>query len=98
MKVSVSWLRDFVDVDITIPELARLITMAGLEVEEIHYVGLALPGEESMRGSGSYEMNITGIGWDPATIVVASISEVMPHPNADRLVLCKLFDGQGRSA
>ena len=27
-------------------------------------------------------------------MVVASISEVMPHPNADRLVLCKLFDGQ----
>ncbi len=25
---------------------------------------------------------------------MASISEVMPHPNADRLVLCKLFDGQ----
>ena len=94
MKVPVSWLRDFVDIDISIPELARRITMAGLEVEEIHYVGLALPGEESMRGSGSYEMNITGIGWDPATIVVASISEVMPHPNADRLVLCKLFDGQ----
>jgi phenylalanyl-tRNA synthetase beta chain len=94
MKVPVSWLRDFVDIDISIPELARRITMAGLEVEEIHYVGLALPGAESMRSSGSYEMNITGIGWDPATIVVASISEVMPHPNADRLVLCKLFDGQ----
>jgi phenylalanyl-tRNA synthetase beta chain len=94
MKVPVSWLHDFVVIDISIPELARRITMAGLEVEEIHYVGLALPGEESMRGSGSYEMNITGIGWDPATIVVASISEVMPHPNADRLVLCKLFDGQ----
>jgi len=94
MKVPVSWLRDFVDIDISIPELARRITMAGLEVEEIHYVGLELPGAESMRDSGSYEMNITGIGWDPATIVVASISEVMPHPNADRLVLCKLFDGQ----
>jgi phenylalanyl-tRNA synthetase beta chain len=93
MKVPVSWLRDFVDIDIPIPELARRITMAGLEVVEIHYVGLALPGAESMRDSGSYEMNITGIEWDPVKIVVASISEVMPHPNADRLVLCKLFDG-----
>jgi phenylalanyl-tRNA synthetase beta chain len=53
-----------------------------------------LPGVESMPGSDSNEINITGMGWDPATIVVASISEVMPHPNADRLVLCKLFDGQ----
>ena len=93
MKVPISWLRDFVDIDISIPELAHRITMAGLEVEEIHYVGLALPGKESIRGSGSYEMNITGIEWDPAKIVVASISEVMPHPNADRLVLCRLFDG-----
>lgn len=94
MKVPITWLRDFVDIDIPIPELARRITMAGLEVEEIHYVGLALPGEEAMRSSGSFEMNITGIDWDLTKIVVASISEVMPHPNADRLVLCKLFDGQ----
>jgi phenylalanyl-tRNA synthetase beta chain len=94
MKVPVTWLRDFVDIEISIPELAHRLTNAGLEVEEIHYVGMALPGAEAMRGSGSYEMNISGIDWDPAKIVVASISEVMPHPNADRLVLCKLFDGQ----
>lgn len=94
MKVPVSWLRDFVDIDISIPELAHRLTNAGLEVEEIHFVGMALPGADAMRGSGSYEMNITGIEWDAAKIVVASISEVMPHPNADRLVLCKLFDGQ----
>jgi phenylalanyl-tRNA synthetase beta chain len=34
MKVPISWLRDFVEIDISIPELARRITMAGLEVEE----------------------------------------------------------------
>ena len=27
-------------------------------------------------------------------IVVARIDEVLPHPNADRLVLCKLNDGK----
>ena len=26
--------------------------------------------------------------------MVARIDEVMPHPNADRLVLCRLFDGE----
>jgi len=26
--------------------------------------------------------------------VVGAISEVMPHPNADRLTLCRLFDGR----
>jgi phenylalanyl-tRNA synthetase beta chain len=93
MKVPISWLRDFVEIDISIPELAHRITMAGLEVEEIQFVGLALPGAEALLGSGSYEMNITGIGWETDKIVVASISEVLPHPNADRLVLCKLNDG-----
>ena len=37
---------------------------------------------------------MTGLAWDREKIVVASISEVMPHPNADRLTLCKLFDGE----
>jgi phenylalanyl-tRNA synthetase beta chain len=35
MKVSVAWLRELVDVRLTVPELARTLTMAGLEVEEI---------------------------------------------------------------
>ena len=39
-------------------------------------------------------LKVSGIEWDREKLVVASISEVMPHPNADRLVLCKLFDGQ----
>ena len=36
----------------------------------------------------------SGLEWDREKIVVASISEVLSHPNADRLVLCKLFDGK----
>jgi phenylalanyl-tRNA synthetase beta chain len=39
-------------------------------------------------------VKISGLAWDADKIVTASVSEVMPHPNADRLVLCKLFDGQ----
>ena len=88
MKVPISWIKDFVDIDLPIPELAHRMTMAGLEVEEIRFVGLPMPKE------GSLDANLTGIEWDREKIVVASISEVMPHPNADRLVLCKLFDGQ----
>ena len=40
------------------------------------------------------DCKVTGLSWDREKIVVASISEVMPHPNADRLTLCKLFDGE----
>jgi phenylalanyl-tRNA synthetase beta chain len=88
MKVPLSWLKDFVDIDISIAELAGLITMAGMEVEAIQIVGLPMPKP------GSVDAALSGLEWDREKIVVGSISEVMPHPNADRLVLCKLFDGQ----
>ena len=88
MKVPISWLKDFVDIDIPIPDLAHQMTMAGLEVEEIRFVGLPIPKE------GSQDVSLIGIEWDREKIVVGSVSEVMPHPNADRLVLCRLFDGQ----
>ena len=35
MKVSVNWLREMVDVRLSVEELARALTMGGLEVEEI---------------------------------------------------------------
>lgn len=35
MKVSVNWLRELVDINLSVEELAHTLTMAGLEVEEI---------------------------------------------------------------
>jgi phenylalanyl-tRNA synthetase beta chain len=57
-------------------------------VEDIHYVGWAMPAD------GSHGFKTSGISWDREKIVVAEILEVGPHPNADRLTLCKLNDGQ----
>lgn len=88
MKVPLSWIKDFVDINLSPIEVARKLTMIGLEVEEILLVGLSA-GE-----TGQQEFKVTGLEWDPEKIVVAEISEVMPHPNADRLVLCKLNDGK----
>lgn len=95
MKVPISWVKDFVDINIPLVDLAARLTLAGLEVEEMVFIGLPLP-TNTLVGSeiGSINKNITGLSWDPEKIVTASVSEVMPHPNADRLVLCKLFDGQ----
>jgi phenylalanyl-tRNA synthetase beta chain len=91
MKVPVTWLKEFVNITLPLDELAHRLTMAGLEVEEILYVGLPMP--ELQTGS-LREVKISGTSWDPEKIVVAEILEVMPHPNADRLVLCRLNDGQ----
>src|SRR5512133_4175841 len=88
MKAPLSWLKDYVEIDLPIGELAHLVTMAGMEVEEIHIMGLPMPAP------GTVDCKVTGLAWDREKIVVASISEVMPHPNADRLTLCKLFDGE----
>lgn len=89
MQVPLSWLKDYVDVDLPIEELARVMTMAGMEVESIQVVGLPMPeGEE-------HQFKISGLTWPADKFVVAQINEVLPHPDADRLVLCKLEDGQG---
>ena len=96
MRVPLSWLRDYVDINIPIEDLAYRLTMAGLEVEEIIYVGVSMPDSKIEGRSGGHlrrETKISGIEWDPEKIVVGAILEVMPHPNADRLVLCRLDDG-----
>ena len=88
MKVPISWLKEYVEISLSIEELAFKLTLAGLEVEEIRYVGLPMPEEKEQ------ETKITGITWGPEEIVVGEVSEVLPHPDADRLVLCQLDDGK----
>jgi phenylalanyl-tRNA synthetase beta chain len=89
MKLPLSWLKDYVDISgINIETLSHQMTMAGLEVEEIHFVGMALPAGDK------HDFAISGISWDEDLMVVAEITEVKGHPNADRLVLCELNDGK----
>jgi len=90
MRIPVSWLKDFVEITLPIEKLAHKLTMAGLEVEEIHFVGEPLPED----GDSAPQTKISGLGWEPDKVVVAAVLEVMPHPNADRLVLCRLDDGE----
>ena len=98
MKVPYSWIKDFVDIDLGLEELAKLLTNLGLEVEGIRLVGLEIPQpitedkptSEPLR----HEFKIEGLSWPANKFVVAQVEEVLPHPNADRLVLCRLNDGQ----
>ena len=84
MKIPLSWLKDYVDITIPVEDLAERLTLAGLEVEAIDYVGLA-PQRQSAAQSG--------LAWDRDKIVVAAVLEVRPHPNADRLVLADVDYG-----
>jgi len=79
MRVPLSWLRDYVDILLPLPELAERLTLAGLEVGEIETIGL--PGAELV--------------WDRDKVVVAEVREVKAHPNADRLVLAAVDYGGG---
>ncbi len=87
MNIPLSWLKDFVDVNLPLEELARVMTMAGLEVDEVELRGLAGP-ENDRHG-----FKFTGLSWPADKFVVAEILEVVQHPDADRLVLCQLNDG-----
>ncbi len=92
MKLPISWLKDYIDLDgLSIEEIARKLTLAGLEVDEIKYAGLPMP---AYKDGERHEFKTSGIGWDRDKIVVAEIREVNPHPNADRLTLLDLYDGQ----
>lgn len=71
MRVPISWLKEYVDISLPIEELAERMTLAGLEVGAIEYVGL--PGAE--------------LEWDREKIMVGEIVEIKSHPDADRLVL-----------
>ena len=77
MKVPVSWLKDYVDITLPIPELAERLTLAGLEVGGIQYIGL--PGAE--------------LEWPRDKLVLGHILRVEQHPEADRLVLATVNIG-----
>jgi phenylalanyl-tRNA synthetase beta chain len=72
-----SWLKEYVDIDVSVEELAERLTLAGLEVETIEYIGLPQ----------------ADLPWDPEKIVVGEVRAVHPHPNADRLVLVDVAYG-----
>jgi phenylalanyl-tRNA synthetase beta chain len=77
MRVPISWLKDYVTIPVTVPELAERLTLAGLDVETIEYIGT--PEAD--------------LPWDPEKIVVGEVRAVQPHPDADRLVLAEVEYG-----
>ena len=95
MLFPLSWIKDFVDITLPLEQLIRRMTLAGLEVEELRYVGMPMPDAASLNRDGEHspQTKVTGLGWDEDKFVVGEVLEVMAHPNADRLVLLRLNDG-----
>lgn len=72
MKVSVNWLKRWVDLDLDADALAAELTAAGLEVDTVTPAAGAFTG-----------------------VVVGEIVACEPHPDADKLQLCRVSDGGG---
>ena len=70
MQFPESWLREFCDPPLSTQALADLLTMSGMEVEELRPVAPPFSG-----------------------VVVAEIVAVEPHPQADRLRICRVNAG-----
>lgn len=88
MLIPLSWLKDFVDIDIAPELLAEHLTVAGLEVGSIHYIGVPQQIVEGVRQPKSDHLV-----WDRDRLVLGAIREVKPHPNADKLVLAMVDYG-----
>ena len=71
MRISLKWIKKYINISLTPEELAERLTMAGLEVESIER-----PGDK-------YNL-----------FVVGEVVEVNPHPNANRLTLCRVNVGK----
>ncbi len=75
MKVSLSWIRDYVNLpaDMDLKQLAYDLTMSTVEVEDVEYLARRFDN-----------------------MAVGVLEAVEPHPNADKLRVCRVALGQGR--
>lgn len=71
MRLSINWLREFVNIPVSPEVLADKLTLAGFEVEAVDTI---IP--------------------DFAGVVVAKVTKVERHPEADRLVVTEVEDGR----
>lgn len=97
MRVPLSWLKEYVDVTISPEELADRLTLAGLEVGSIDYIGVEAAPGSAWAPDLNQPVPPDHIPWDPQRVVVGELLEVNQHPNADRLTVPVVGYGEGRS-
>jgi phenylalanyl-tRNA synthetase beta chain len=89
MKLPVSWLKEYVDLTISIPELVERLTLAGLEVISVKLIGV--PAPEGLR----CKIDDPGPVWARDKIVTAKVLEISKVPETDKLKFVKLDLGKG---
>jgi phenylalanyl-tRNA synthetase beta chain len=72
LKFSLNWLREIIDIDIELDDLADRLTLQGLAVDGVERIRPDIEG-----------------------VVVSRVVEVVQHPNADKLVVCRVDMGKG---
>jgi phenylalanyl-tRNA synthetase beta chain len=87
MQIPLSWLRDFVEIDVPAEVLAEKLTTAGLETS-LTYLGVPQQHIDGIRMPPSDHLV-----WDREKIKLGRILEVKPHPDADRLVMAMVDHG-----
>lgn len=70
MKFPLSWLKEYIPIELPPHEIAKLLTFAGIEVDSFE------------KSKMSFDK-----------VVVGEVMEAVPHPNADKLKVAKVFDG-----
>ena len=96
MQIPLSWLKEFVDIDIPPELLAEKLTTAGLEVGSITYIGVPQTDAAHIRtqyGTGIRYPKSDHLVWNREKLLWGAIHEVKPHPGADRLVLAMVDYG-----
>lgn len=71
MKIPLSWLKEYIDIDLLPVQIAKILTNAGLEVDSVEKISH---------------------GFDK--VVVGKVIEVQKHPEADKLCIASVTDGQ----
>jgi phenylalanyl-tRNA synthetase beta chain len=89
MKIPLNWLREYVDLTASVPDLVDRLTLSGLEVANVRIYGLPTP--DGLKA----KLEEKGPIWDREKIVTAQVVAVEKHPNADKLKLVQLDHGAG---
>ncbi|MBF0429227.1 MAG: phenylalanine--tRNA ligase subunit beta, partial [Magnetococcales bacterium] len=71
MKLTLNWLRDHIDTDLSAETIGEKLTMAGLELDALIHLDQGLE-----------------------KVMVGFLEEVAPHPDADRLTVCRVRVGE----